>query len=570
MSNRRAGAAETSRGGHPWSLPRERMAQRQAIIEVAFRLANEKGFEALTLGAVAEAAGIARAALYGHFGSKRELLSLLQGAPQAAVEKAEARAEADEKPEISPIKDKPVRAESAKRDAIPPDPLQPRTAQKANDYDSNMRKQAQTLGELSKRIIIPKSMMTGGTDSAIARLEMRIGVIEQSFAATEKRIAGNAEELIKRINSVAEASQKLREHFDGYENCHQYALAEMRLDIHNLANVAKPVPVTKQRDMPSEHPASHIAAQELSGNDHATQDKKPADDRAESTPPTEPRQLAYLSLARHAAAVAAEVEAATLANATAKRWHVRHWLLGAAVFAAALVLVAIYAHSGVTAGASASPKPMQHPPSPSETSRAELIHGLVLLEGIGQRIDLNGGVRWIERAAKDGQPVAAEYLGTLYAAGTGVDADMAQAVYWFQEAAQRGNVAAMANLAKAYAGGWPGNTNYPRAARWFYAAARFGDKDSQFDLAILYERGLGAERSAGDAYAWYSIAAAQGDREAAMRMSALAAELPPEVLREAQRFAAVFRPSASNPATNQVPGMLVSHAVAANAPEPYR
>lgn len=372
MSKRRTGKAETCNGGHHWSLPRERVAQRQAIIDAARRLANEHGLQALTLSAVAEAAGIARAALYGHFGSKRELLSLLPGAPNASVEKA--RAEPDGKPEKSPIKDKAVRVEGGKLDGTLPDPG---TAQKSNDYDSNMRRQADTLDQLSKRIIIPKSMMTGGTDTAIARLEMRIGVIEQSFAATEKRMAGNADELIGRIDSVAEASQKLREHFEVSEKRHQYALAEMRLDIHNLAKIAGPGP--KQGDMPSEDPAAPIPANGLSGNDHATQDKIPADDEPESTRPAQPRPLDYLSLARQAAAVAAEVKAAALANTPPKRWGVRHWLLGAALFAAALVFVAIYAQSGATAGANAALMPDQRPLQSAATSRAELTRGLVLL-----------------------------------------------------------------------------------------------------------------------------------------------------------------------------------------------
>lgn len=178
---------------------------------------------------------------------------------------------------------------------------------------------------------------------------------------------------------------------------------------------------------------------------------------------------------------------------------------------------------------------------------------------------MRGGVRWLERAAGDGQPVAAEYLGMLYATGTGVDANMAQAVHWYSAAAQLGNVAAMTNLGKAYAGAWPGHINYAKAAHWFYAAARFGDVDAQFDLAILYERGAGAPHSAPDAYAWYSIAAAQGDRDSAAHRVDLAAELPADALRAAQKFAAAFKVSSRNPAANEVPKVSIPRVIATTA-----
>lgn len=47
---------------------------RQAIVEVAFRLAMEKGIPGLTIAKVAKAAGLTRQALYWHFKSRGALL----------------------------------------------------------------------------------------------------------------------------------------------------------------------------------------------------------------------------------------------------------------------------------------------------------------------------------------------------------------------------------------------------------------------------------------------------------------------------------------------------------------
>jgi AcrR family transcriptional regulator len=58
----------------PGLRERQREARDEAILAAAFALLAEKGFEALTMEAVAERVGISRQTLYHHFRSKDELV----------------------------------------------------------------------------------------------------------------------------------------------------------------------------------------------------------------------------------------------------------------------------------------------------------------------------------------------------------------------------------------------------------------------------------------------------------------------------------------------------------------
>ncbi|MCO3771117.1 helix-turn-helix transcriptional regulator, partial [Pseudomonas aeruginosa] len=60
--------------------PRRRLSrderQRQ-LLEVAWRLVREEGTEALTLGRLAEQAGVTKPVVYDHFGTRARLLAAL-------------------------------------------------------------------------------------------------------------------------------------------------------------------------------------------------------------------------------------------------------------------------------------------------------------------------------------------------------------------------------------------------------------------------------------------------------------------------------------------------------------
>ena len=65
-----------------WTLPRERQAMRNKLLEIARGLIAQHGEDALTFGAIANEADIAHATVYGYFSSKREMLAALASLPE--------------------------------------------------------------------------------------------------------------------------------------------------------------------------------------------------------------------------------------------------------------------------------------------------------------------------------------------------------------------------------------------------------------------------------------------------------------------------------------------------------
>ena len=189
----------------------------------------------------------------------------------------------------------------------------------------------------------------------------------------------------------------------------------------------------------------------------------------------------------------------------------------------------------------------------SGNANAELLLGLKLLDGDGVTVNEAEAAKWLERSAKQNEPVAAYRLGTLYERGHGVPADAAKATQWYEAAAKGGNRKAMHNLAVAYADGTGVQKDLVVAAQWFTRAANLGLADSQFNLAVLYERGMGVQQSLIDAYKWYAVAASQGDAESKARIDALSTQLSPEDKTAAQKAAESFRPDATDRNANIPP-----------------
>lgn len=180
--------------------------------------------------------------------------------------------------------------------------------------------------------------------------------------------------------------------------------------------------------------------------------------------------------------------------------------------------------------------------------------GLDYLNGrAGLHVNDAQAARWLERAARQGQPFAQFRLATLYARGHGVPANPGLALIWYEAAARQGNRKAMHNLAVAYAQGSGVAVDYQRAARWFAAAAHLGLRPSEFDLAILYERGTGVPKNLESAFTWYSIAAAQGNDQARAEAASLAHELSRDELLRATRAAAHFVPAPLDMRANRPP-----------------
>lgn len=498
----------------------------------ALALYRRGGTDAVTLSAVAREADFARGVVYAHFARRQELVSEVERAAPPPAASPDMRATAND-------------AERAT----------------AESYDALMKAQAEVLQDLSSRVIVAKPAPRDATETALSRLDTRMAVTEKSVAALEQRFGERLKNLDTETGALAEHLHGLRQRLEKFEARQTAALAQLRLDVHNLGrdgahNTHRDEPSAEM--LPVEEPPDAVDA----AVDTAAEPESdtPADEAAEAGGLAD-----YLASARRSAIDAAERQAAAQPVKRKPTWRrllgKRRW----AVLAAFAALVAwfdvyVFAHYSPAQGAAVAvdvPTPVVKKPTAVAhvdwSPRAQLVRGLKYLNGIGVPVDLAKARLWIERAALRGQPVAQNLMGVLNQTGTGAPADMAVAIGWYEGAAKLGNLKAMTNLGKVYAGGWAEGTDFTKAAEWFTKAAALGDVDAAFDLAILYERGLGVSRNLAQAYKWYAIAGAHGDGHAATRAATLSGELSPEERDAADAAVAAFRPAPLDTAANDVP-----------------
>ena len=525
---------------------RDREDVRAQIVAAGRRLLDRTGAPGFTLSAVAGEAGLARATIYAHFSSRQNLLSQLS-APAEEPSAAEQTTTSDqtveeEKPEVAVEEAGEAVAEESERSDTP---------QPEGDFRNVMRAQAEALDELAKRVIVPKSLRREGTDAAISRVEARLSVAEQSNAALEKSVGEKLKIATGEAAALAASLDETRRRLDKFEERQQAAIAQLRLDVHNLyhrdGEVAPATPAE-----PETSPEQPVAEEQPAPETGDRID-------AEETPA---RVQPYLSSARQAAIIAAQqavIRPKPSRTASRLRW-LKRWrwplVIAAAVLVAAFDIYVFvrYQPARAEAARAAPVVAVQKVVKPRVgTPEAQLARGLRLLNGTGVAMNVEKAAVWLERAAANGNALAQNYVGVLYQTGTGVHANMATAMRWYEAAARNGNLKAMTNLGKAYAGGWAEGTDFTKAAEWFGRAAGFGEVDAQFDLAILYERGEGVSRSIPEAYKWYVIAGARGDANAASRALVLASALSPNELLAAQAAAALFRPAQADSAANDVP-----------------
>ena len=184
-------------------------------------------------------------------------------------------------------------------------------------------------------------------------------------------------------------------------------------------------------------------------------------------------------------------------------------------------------------------------PPPADLAEAQKIYqeAATLLEG-----DKPGGVEKLARAANLGYGPAQYDLAARYLKGEGVRKDPIEARRWTERAADGGDRRAMYNLGMYNFDGMGGPQDQGQAVKWFRKSAELGFTDAQYNLARLYELGLGVPADGAEAYKWYLVAAKAGDQESKTAAAALKPKLSPDDRVSAEKAAATFRASESEPA----------------------
>ncbi len=144
--------------------------------------------------------------------------------------------------------------------------------------------------------------------------------------------------------------------------------------------------------------------------------------------------------------------------------------------------------------------------------------------------------------AEQGDALAQYNLGVLYRKGRGVPQDDVQAQQWYEKAAAQGQTKAQYNLGILYFNGEGVPKDYQQALRWFRLAADQGEALAQTKIAIMYDEGQGVPQNFVQAHKWYNLAATNGDKPAAELRDALANQMTPAQIAEAQKLAREWKP----------------------------
>lgn len=111
-------------------------------------------------------------------------------------------------------------------------------------------------------------------------------------------------------------------------------------------------------------------------------------------------------------------------------------------------------------------------------ANAQSILGLCSLRGQGVPRDSNEAVKWLTKAAEQGNAVGQALLGVYYEHeakshydGRGIERDYKQAIYWYRKAAEQGDVAAQCSLGDCYYKGIGVEQDYKEAVKWYTKAA---------------------------------------------------------------------------------------------------
>ena len=144
--------------------------------------------------------------------------------------------------------------------------------------------------------------------------------------------------------------------------------------------------------------------------------------------------------------------------------------------------------------------------------------------------------------AERGEALAQYNLGLLYRKGRGVPQDDVQARQWYEKAAAQGQAKAQYNLGTLYLNGSGVPKDYQQALRWFRMAADQGEALAQTKIGIMYDDGQGVPHDFVQAHKWYNLAATNGDKPAAELRDALAKQMTPAQIAEAQQQALEWKP----------------------------
>ena len=137
------------------------------------------------------------------------------------------------------------------------------------------------------------------------------------------------------------------------------------------------------------------------------------------------------------------------------------------------------------------------------------------------------GVKWFEKAAKQGHIGAQLELAKLYATGKGVKEDEAKAFKIYKKAADAGSAEAMYKLTRYYNLGRGGvKKDKDKARELLRKSAEAGYAEAQRSLGLDFQHGYNTPVDLSEAVKWYTLAAEQGDSSSKAYLERLKDAIP--------------------------------------------
>lgn len=179
-------------------------------------------------------------------------------------------------------------------------------------------------------------------------------------------------------------------------------------------------------------------------------------------------------------------------------------------------------------------------------AKAQLNYGQALLNGRGIPANEAEGMKWIEKALAQGQPHAWFVKGEFYYHGRhGHEQDYGKAREFLQKAADADHSSAENMLGSMYQEGMGGPVDLAKAEFWFRMSAEQGDPKGMSNLGqLLGPDGPDASKHV-EALKWLLLANRASEPQARNLLNEIFRTRPPEVVKEAQKQVAEFKPRPS-------------------------
>jgi TPR repeat protein len=143
-------------------------------------------------------------------------------------------------------------------------------------------------------------------------------------------------------------------------------------------------------------------------------------------------------------------------------------------------------------------------------------------------------VKWMRKAALQGEVIAEYNLGLMLANGEGVPKNYLKAMEWLNKAARQGYVKGQFTLGKIYAEGEITPIDYKQAIYWLSKVAKQGDTYAMSELAWSFKF-VGNRVKA---YSWWSIAVSEGYTFVTKWLDEMESIMTLEQIAQAQELAA--------------------------------